>query len=77
MDKETKLDYLDLLSTSNNVYWDEDKYTFDEFQNIIMEAIEKTVKTYTINNQFIVDDWDMFDSDLVHITNQLLGNDED
>lgn len=75
MDKETKLDYLDMLSTSNNVYWDEDKYTFDEFQNIIMEAIEKTVKTYTIKNQFIVDDWDMFDSDLVHFTNQLLGND--
>lgn len=74
IDKE---DYLDMLSTSDNVYWDESKYTFDEFQSILEKAIDNTVNQYTRNGNFYVEDWDVFDSDLVDTANKLLGNDED
>lgn len=38
---------------------------YEEFRNVILEAIDEHVENYThTNGKVYVDDWDVFDSDL-------------
>ena len=58
---------------SENIYWDTEKYTYEKFEAIIKKAIKSVVKFYKGN----IDDWDLFEYEVVCKANEMLGNNED
>jgi len=62
---------------SDKVYWNEDKFTFDEYEAIIRQAVEEVTESHYSMNDGEIDDWDMWESDVVLKANELLGNDDE
>ena len=60
---------------SDKVYWDEDKFTFDEFEALIKQAVEEVTEWHYSMNDGEIDDWDVWESDVMSKVNELLGND--
>ena len=71
IDKE---EYLDMMSTSDAIFWDQVKYTFHEFRRLLSEALDETIESYTHDGVFYVDDWDAFDNETRLLANEKLGN---
>lgn len=71
LDKE---DYLETMTMSDAIFWDCGKYTFDEYQQVLSEALDEVVETYTHDGVFYVDDWDAFDNETRILANEKLGN---
>lgn len=68
---------LDEFITSGNIYWDEKKFTFDEYADKIKQAIVKVTQLhYAASDDEEIEDWDVWESDVIDEANKLLGNDD-
>lgn len=68
---------LDEFITSGNIYWDEKKFTFDEYSDKVKQAIEKVTNLhYAASDDEEIEDWDVWESDVIDEANKLLGNDD-
>ena len=68
---------LDEFITSGNIYWDEKKFTFDEYSDKIKQAIEKVTNLhYAASDDEEIEDWEVWESDVYDEANKLLGNDD-
>lgn len=54
-----------------------DGIDFDVFQKAMNKAIDRTLKAYTVKGKIIVEDWDMFDQDMLYFAeeefNKIIG----
>lgn len=68
---------LDEFITSGNIYWDEKKFTFDEYADKIKQAIVKVTQFhYAASDDEEIEDWEVWESDVIDEANKLLGNDD-
>ena len=68
---------LDEFITSGNIYWDKEKFNFDDYSDKIKQAIEKVTNLhYEASDDEEIEDWDVWESDVIDEANKLLGNDD-
>ena len=60
---------------AEQVYWDEDKYSYDEFMAILKQVIEDVASYNYKMFDGEIDDWDVFENDIRNKANKVLGND--
>ncbi len=56
------------------IYWDEDKYSFEEFKRIVTECVTKEVESEYKQNDGEIDDWDFFEYNCRYACDKALGN---
>lgn len=59
---------------AEQVFWDEERFSSEEFMAIIRKAIEDNIPFY-LDDDGEIDDWEMFEYDARQDANKLLGND--
>lgn len=68
---------LDEFITSGNIYWDKEKFNFDDYSDKIKQAIEKVTNLhYAASDDEEIEDWEVWESDVIDEANKLLGNDD-
>lgn len=60
---------------AERVYWDEAKFSYDEFIAVLKKAIEESALFY-LDEDGEIDDWEMFGYDAECKANKLLGNND-
>ena len=60
---------------AEQVYWNEEKYSYDEFMAILKRVIEDIASYNYEKFDDEIDDWDVFEYDIRCEANRVLGND--
>ena len=69
-------EYVDEICDFRDIYWDTEKYTYEQYISIITECVNREVESeYKMNNGEI-DDWDYFESRVRIECDKALGNDD-
>lgn len=62
------------LIESDDIYWDEDKYSYEEFRRIVTECVTKEAEYEYKMNDGEIDDWDFFEYNCRCACDKALGN---
>ena len=69
-------EYTDEICDSGSVYWDTDKYTYEQYRSIITECVRKEVEWDYKQNDGEIDDWDYFEYRVRTACDKALGNED-
>lgn len=67
-------DYIDTIISTGAVFWDEEKYTFEEYERIITEAVRSVCEEHLEQGDGEIEDYDYLEWCIKERCDRLLGN---
>jgi len=73
MEKIVK-EYIDAILSTGAVFWDEEKYTFEQYEQIITEAVRSVCEEHLEQGDGEIEDYDYLEWCIKERCNRALGN---
>lgn len=67
-------DYIDTIISTGAVFWDEEKYTLEEYERIITEAVRSVCEEHLEQGAGEIEDYDYLEWCIKERCDRLLGN---
>ena len=67
-------EYIDTILSSGDIYWDEDKYTFEQYEKIIAEAVRSVCEEHLEQGDGEIEDYDYLEWCIRVKCDKALGN---
>ncbi len=68
--------YVDEICDLGSVYWDTEKYTYEQFRRIITKCVKSEVDYEYEMNDGEIDDWDLFEYNVRKACDRALGSED-
>ena len=66
--------FVEELTCDDSIFFDDEKYTYDEYLRIVTECVTKEADEEYKRNDGEIDDWDLFEYNCRYACNKALGN---
>lgn len=67
-------EYIDTILSTGAVFWDEEKYTFEEYERIIAEAVRNVCEEHLEQGDGEIEDYDYLEWYIKERCDRMLGN---